>query len=154
MTAGACFGAMGVNPLSVQHSSHVAAPPEKVWECIADVGGRPRWMTELSHVEAVHAPLSVGDRFTGRSSLLLHDFIGTSEITQVEPGRILTEEVVIGARFVSHWEIVEAEGGSAVRHEIEVQYPGGPFSRIERWVLRRRLLRMQRDSLRNLSRQF
>lgn len=145
---------MDANPLSVEHSSEVPAPPDQVWECIADVSRRPLWMTELSQVEAVTAPLSVGDRFTGRSSLLLHDFIGMSEVTKVEPGRILTEEVVIGARFVSHWEVVETEDGSSVRHEIEVQYPGGPFSRIERWILRRRLVRMQRDSLRNLSRQF
>lgn len=145
---------MDINPLSVEYSTEVPAPPDQVWGCIADVSRRPLWMTELSQVEAVRAPLSVGDRFTGRSSLLLHDFIGMSEVTKAEPGRILTEDVVIGARFVSHWEIVETDGGSSVRHEIEVQYPGGPFSRIERWVLRRRLLRMQRDSLGNLAQQI
>lgn len=147
--------AMDLNPLSLEHVSEIAAPPDQVWACIADVGRRPSWMTELTKVEAGPGLVSTGDRFTGRSSLLLHDFIGKSEVTKAEPGRILTEEVVIGARFVSHWEVVETEGGgSSVRHEIDVEYPNGPFSPVERWVLRRRLVRMQRDTLRNLARQF
>lgn len=145
---------MDINPLSLEQVSEIDAPPDQVWACIADVSGRPSWMTELTHVEAGPGTVSAGDRFTGRSSILLHDFIGKSEVTKAERGRILTEEVVIGARFVSHWEVVETPTGSSVRHEIDVEYPNGPFSRIERWVLRRRLVRMQRDTLRNLSRQF
>jgi hypothetical protein len=108
-------------------------------------------MTELKQVDADPGPLSVGDRFCGESSILLHDFIGASEVKEAEPARLLAEEVVIGARFVSRWEIVAAGGTSSVHHTIDVDFPAGPFSWIERWVLRRRLLRMQRASLRNLA---
>jgi hypothetical protein len=44
--------------------------------------------------------------------------------------------------------------GSSVRHTIDVEFPDGPFSRVERWILRRRLLRMQRSSLENLAAQL
>ncbi len=138
----------------VDQSSAVTATPDEVWACIADPSIRPGWMTELRRVEATPGPVSVGDRFTGQSSILLHDFIGSSEVTEAEPGRLLTEEVVIGARFVSRWEVVAEGRGTRVRHVIDVQFPAGPFSAIERWVLRRRLMQMQRTSLRNLADRF
>jgi uncharacterized protein YndB with AHSA1/START domain len=142
------------HPISVAHVADVPASPGEVWACIADPTARPAWMTELHRVDAAPGPLAVGDRFNGESSILLHDFIGTSEVTESEPGRSIAEEVVIGARFVSRWEVTATGAGSSVHHTIEVQFPAGPFSPLERWVLRRRLLRMQRVSLRNLAKRF
>ena len=141
-------------PLSVDRSTAVSAPPEAVWALIAEPSTRPSWMTELVRVEAAAGPLSVGDRFTGQSSILFHDFVGASEVTEAEPGKVLAEEVVIGARFVSRWEVMPTATGSRVHHAIEVQFPAGPFSFIERWVLARRLLRMQKSTLRNLAARF
>ena len=141
-------------PLSVDHVTEVAAPPDEVWAVLADPSTRPAWMTELVEVDAEPGPVEVGDRFNGRSSILFHDFIGASEVTESVPGRHLAEEVVIGARFVSRWEVVPASGGSTVHHTIDVEFPAGPFSPLERWVLRRRLLRMQRKSLANLAKRF
>jgi hypothetical protein len=112
-------------------------------------------MTELRKVESVPGPVAVGDRFTGESSILFHDFIGESEVTEAVPGRVLAESVVIGARFVSRWTVTPGSGGgSNVRHTIEVEFPSGPFSPIERWVLRRRLLRMQRSTMAKLADRF
>ena len=143
---------MPTRPLSVRHVADVPASPEDVWAMIADPTHRPSWMTELQQVDARPGPVSVGDRFNGESSILLHDFIGASEVTEAEPARALAEEVVIGARFVSRWELTAtADGTTSVHHAIDVQFPAGPFSPLERWVLRRRLLRMQRASLRNLA---
>ena len=65
-------------PLSVDRSTSIDAPPEAVWALIAEPSTRPSWMTELHRVEAVPGPVTVGDRFTGQSSILFHDFIGAS----------------------------------------------------------------------------
>lgn len=114
-------------------------------------------MTELRKVEAAPGPLAVGDRFTGQTSILFHDFIGESRVTEADPGRLLEEEVVIGARFVSRWTVspvADGGGGSTVRHTIDVEFPSGPFSPIERWVLKRRLLRMQKTTMAKLARRF
>ena len=147
---------MPQRPLSVDHVQEVAAATEAVWSVVADPSQRPAWMTELRRVDADPGEVEVGDRFVGESSILLHDFIGASEVTAVEAPKVLAEEVVIGARFVSRWELVPSADGSSttVRHSIDVEFPAGPFSRLERWVLRRRLLRMQRASLRNLAARF
>jgi hypothetical protein len=111
-------------------------------------------MTELRKVDAAPGPVAVGDRFRGQSSILLHDFLGESTITDAEPGQLLVEEVIIGARFVSRWTVAPGlNRGSNVRHTIEVEFPAGPFSRIERWVLRRRLLQMQKSTMANLATQ-
>lgn len=139
------------------HSEVVPAPPETVYALLAEPAQRPHWMTELKRVEAQEArrPVEVGDRFEGVSSILFHDFIGVSEVKAAQPPTLLGEDVVIGARFTSTWELAEAgEGQTVVYHVLEVQFPGGPFSWIERLVLRRRLERMQRRSLANLARRW
>lgn len=141
-------------PLSVDHATDIPAPPDSVWAVLADASARPSWMTELVEVDAAPGTVEVGDRFNGRSSILFHDFIGASEVTESTPGQCLAEEVVIGARFVSRWEVTPSAGGARVHHTIDVQFPAGPFSPLERWVLRRRLVRMQRQSLANLARRF
>jgi uncharacterized protein YndB with AHSA1/START domain len=143
-------------PLSVGHVHDVAAEPDEIWPLLADPSARPAWMTELRQVDAAPGEVAVGDRFVGESSILLHDFVGASEVTAVEPGKVLTEVVVIGARFTSRWELAPSGDGrtTAVRHTIDVEFPAGPFSPLERWVLGRRLLRMQRASLRNLAARF
>jgi hypothetical protein len=110
-------------------------------------------MTELVAVDAAPGLVTAGDRFDGRSRILAHDFLGASEVTDVQPCCHLEEQVVIGARFVSRWTLApQADGTTQVHHTIDVDFPEGPFSALERWVLRRRLLRMQRQSLRNLDR--
>lgn len=141
-------------PISVDHAMDVAAPPGEVWAVLADPSTRPSWMTELTEVDAAPGPVAVGDRFNGRSSIFFHDFIGASEVTESQPGRRLVEEVVIGARFVSRWDVTATSAGATVHHTIDVEFPVGPFSPIERFILRRRLLRMQRQSLANLARRF
>lgn len=139
------------------HSKEVPAPPETVYALLAQPAQRPQWMTELKTVEVQGAPrpVEVGDRFEGVSSILFHDFIGVSEVKAAQPPTLLGEDVVIGARFTSTWELTEtAVGRTRVHHVLEVQFPGGPFSWIERQILRRRLERMQRQSLVNLARRW
>lgn len=149
-------GPVPQRPVSVGHVQEVAAAPDAVWALVADPSSRPGWMTELRRVDAAPGEVEAGDRFVGESSILLHDFLGSSEVTVAEAGKVLAEEVVIGARFTSRWELVPSADGAttSVRHTIDVEFPAGPFSAIERWVLRRRLLRMQRASLRNLAERF
>jgi hypothetical protein len=147
------LGAVPQRPVSVDHEEHVPASAAAVWEVLADPTHRPSWMTELKRVDAEPGLLVAGDRFDGESSILLHDFLGASLVLESEPERRLSEQVVIGARFTSRWHLAPDDDGQgcAVRHTIDVEFPNGPFSPIERWVLRRRLLRMQRASLRNLA---
>lgn len=140
----------------MDHVREVPAPPLAVWAKIADPAERPAWMTELRRVDAATGEVQVGDRFSGASAILGHEFLGESRVTDVDRGKLLAEEVVIGARFVSRWELVPSGDGRStkVHHVIDVQFPTGVFGAVERWVLRRRLLRMQRTSLEALASRF
>lgn len=133
--------------LRVERTAVVGAAPGAVYDVLADIARRPEWLHELRRVEAPHGPVEVGTRFTGTSSLFLHEFVGESEVMRVEPGRALAERIVLGVRLASEWELTATEGGTLVRHCLVVELPGGPLSRLERWVLRRRLAAMQKSSL-------
>jgi hypothetical protein len=85
--------------------------------------------------------------FVGEASLLGHDFVGRADVRRCEPGRALVEEIVLGARLVSTWVFEPVDTGTRVAHTLAIDFPGGPFGRIERWVLGRRLARLQRRSL-------
>jgi hypothetical protein len=124
------------------------ASSEALFTVVADPARRPQWLAELQEVDAPPGQAVTGTRFSGRSSVLFHDFIGDSEVVRVEPGRELTEQVVIGARFTSTWTFEAAgDGATRVVHRIEIDYPGGPFSWLEKRLLAWRLRRTQRQSL-------
>jgi uncharacterized membrane protein len=140
----------------VEHTTEVAASPQEVYEVIADIARRPDWLTELRQVEAPAGSVEVGTRFTAQPSMLLHHLPGVSEVVRAEPGRVLAEQIHVGARFVSEWELSPSPDGrgTVVRHCMTVDFPGGPFSRIERWFFTRRVAAMQKASLANLRRLF
>lgn len=142
---------MAKRPFRLTQRAWSDASPADVYDVVSDVKRRPTWLRELTAVRGGRGPLEVGDRFEGRSSVLLHDFVGTSEVVRAEPGRALAEQVVLGARFTSEWTFEEVAGGTEITHVVDIDFPGGPFGWLERWALRRRLSSMQVSSLRALS---
>lgn len=135
-----------------QGEARIDAPAHAVWEHLAVAPRRAEWLPELDATDAPARPLEAGDRFDGYSSLLAHRFVGSSEVVRADAPALLEERVVIGARFVTRWELVGVDGGATtVRHTVEVEFPGGPFGPLERWVLGRRMRRLQRAGLRRLA---
>lgn len=129
----------------------VGAAPEAVYAIVADLQRRPTWLGELVHVDPSAATAEVGMRFEGESRLFLHTFPGSSEVVRAEPGAALSERVHLGARLTSEWTFAAtADGGTRVRHCMEVVLPGGPLGPIERFVLRRRIASLQRAALESL----
>ena len=142
----------GDDPDRIEVSVVVAAEAAAVYDVIADIARRPEWLTELRQVEAPEGPVEVGTRFTAQPSVLLHHLVGHSEVVRAERGRALAEEIHVGARFLSEWELSPAADGrsTVVRHCMTIDFPGGPLNRLERWVLRRRVAAMQKTSMRAL----
>ena len=137
------------DPLRIEHDVVVKrASSEALFAFVAEPTRRPEWLPELNSVEPI-----TESRFAGRSALFGHEFAGESEVVRSETPEVLSERVVIGARFTSTWTFEPtAEGGTRVRHEIALDAPSGPLGRISRRVLRWRLRRMQRESLAALAR--
>jgi carbon monoxide dehydrogenase subunit G len=143
-----------------RHAVHVDAPPATVYELIANPRRRARWLPELQTTGNMpQRLLEVGDRFVGHTSMLAHRFVGASEVTEAQPNDHLEEDVVIGARFRTRWDIAPDDDGDGdgehtgcrVTHDIDVEFPQGPLGRIERWVLSRYLDRLQRRGLQRLA---
>lgn len=128
----------------------IAAPPDAVYAVVADLRGRPRWLTEMADVDAPNGPAGVGTRFTATSSLLLHQFRGVSEVVAADGATRISEDVHLGARFRSTWWIESAPAGARLRHHIELDLPRGPLRLIVGPLLAWRLRRMSRRSLRLL----
>lgn len=82
--------------------------------------------------------------------MLLHRFVGASEVVEATAGQTIEERIVIGARMRTRWTVERTADGCEVTHELDVDFPGGPLGRLERWVLERRLSRMQRAGLARL----
>ena len=140
-----------------RHRVRVDAPAATVYAFIADARQRPTWLPELAETAgAPDRPLATGDRFVGYATLLGHRFVGASEVLEAEPGLRLEEEVVIGARFRTAWQITPAGENNGrpaceVVHRIDIEFPQGALGTLERWVLTRYLSRLQRKGLRRLA---
>jgi len=135
----------------IECSAAVAATPDEVYALIADIARRPEWLTELRRVDPPAGPVEVGTRFTAEPEVMWHHLAGASEVVRAEPGQALAEEIHVGARFLSEWELVPSADGTVVRHCMTIEFPGGPLSRLERWVLRRRVASLQKKSLEALA---
>lgn len=132
-------------------SATLAAAPERVYDLISNPKARSRWLRELEVGDDVDRRLEKGDSFGGRSTLLGHRFFGSSTVLDAVPESRLEEEVVIGARLRTRWEVEpRADGGTHVTHTIDVAFPEGPLGALARWVLTRRLAKLQRDGLSRL----
>lgn len=95
----------------------IQAPPEEVYEALADVSRMPGWSPELQSVRVPHpGPLVVGDKFSGTNKKGLQIWRTTSKVSVAEPPKVF-EIKVTGVGFpVSLWRYeVEPEGtGSKV----------------------------------------
>ena len=143
---------MATRSIRTECDAVLPGPPDAVWAEVAAVQRRPQWLSELHRVEDAPERAAVGDRFRGESRIFLHHFLGASEVCEATPGESLSEEVYLGARMRSSWTFEpEGDGRTRVVHHIDIDFPAGPAGIVLRAVLRWRMRRLQRDSLRNLA---
>ena len=148
---------------SAEAEIYIAAPPQRVWTLVSDIGIPPRFSDELSATEWVGAaaPPAVGARFTGRNQ---HPAIGSWEITSVvaecTPERCFAWDVETSAGISASWrfELEPAGDGTRLRQYGRMgPAPSGITSAIgalpdkEERIIARRLAEWQRNILANLS---
>jgi polyketide cyclase/dehydrase/lipid transport protein len=135
----------------IESDAVIPAPPADVYAAVADLAGRPTWLTEMSDVDAPPGPATPGTRFTASSALLMHRFHGVSEICDADGVSMLSEDVHLGARFHSTWWVESTDTGAVLRHRIDLDLPRGPLRVVIGPLLAWRLRRMSRRSLRILA---
>jgi uncharacterized protein YndB with AHSA1/START domain len=85
-------GARYADKPTVEVSTLIEAPPERVWQIVADIALMPTMSDELERIEwldGVTEP-AVGVRFVGHSKHPdLGEWATTSQVIECEPGRVL-----------------------------------------------------------------
>ena len=95
--------------LSVSHTVHIDAPPEKVWDVIIDVEGWPRWANHMKSLERQGGgPLGAGSRVKVTPRGLRGS---VWEVTEFEAGHSYTwtTQLAPGLRLTGG-HVVEADG--------------------------------------------
>lgn len=107
---------------------HVDAPPEKLWELLADLDRMGEWSPEcykVSWLEGARSPAQVGARFKGRNRWGPVRWSMTCEVKSAEPGREISWSTVQGGRELVRWcyqfEPL-ASGGTEVTESFEVKW--------------------------------
>jgi hypothetical protein len=111
---------------------------------------RAQWQSEIVWMKGPD-DLTVGDSVEGLADMLGFRVEGRATTTDLGPGHY-EEDVVVGVRMRMRFEIIPDEHGVVVRNTLEAPLPGGFAGKILSVFLRRRLRRMQAESLRNLCR--
>lgn len=118
-------GARYADTPTVEVQAWVAAPPQAVWEVVADVTRMPSMSTELQSVEWLDGATgpAVGARFVGRSR---HDSFGewetTSHVVECAAPEVLGWAVGDPAEPAARWRFTlePADGGTAVRQWMQL----------------------------------
>jgi uncharacterized protein YndB with AHSA1/START domain/quercetin dioxygenase-like cupin family protein len=100
---------------------HVAAPPEAVFDALADARTYPQWWTPVYIDVDADGPPALGKRssqhFKGRLPYHLHT---TSTITRLEPPRVVQGDVEGDLRGRGTWTLTPTAAGTHVRFDWHV----------------------------------
>jgi uncharacterized protein YndB with AHSA1/START domain len=104
-------------------STRIAAPPERVWELVADVTRTGEWSPECYRCEWLSAPPGprVGARFRGHNRLGPFRWSLNCVVTACTPGREFAFATVVGSNEATRWRYLlsPAEGGTEVVQSFE-----------------------------------
>ncbi len=117
---------------------HMAAPADKVWDLITDVGQIGRYSPETFEAEWLDGATgpALGARFRGH---VKRNEIGpvywtVCRITACEPGREFGFEVLLGDRAVNNWlyRLAPSGGGTDVTESFRMN--SSPFTPVYYWL--------------------
>jgi uncharacterized membrane protein len=121
-------------------SIDVAAPPDRVWEVLVDVGRWPEWTDSVTSVRMLDAqPLAVGSRVEVSQPRIP---TGTYTVTSLQPGSAFTwEQRQPGSTVTAHHECVPLpDGGTRVELRVVMSGAvGGLVGRLYRKLTERYL---------------
>lgn len=125
---------------------HIEAPPDTVWEVMADVARWPEWTPTIDSVELENpGPLRAGSRAEVRQPRLPR---ATWTVTEVVNGRRFTWEATgPGMRTVARHEVVPDGTGSALTLSIEQRGPMGAVAGVVWRRLTQRYIEVEAESL-------
>jgi uncharacterized membrane protein len=130
-----------------EHTIHVDAPVQHVWDCYLDASRRQDWMPHLSHLGDFSGPLdTVGTTYVGTVQMAGHEVRATYTVLRVVPQTLYHEQSDIGPVDNRLW--FEPEGdGTLVTIEVDYETPGHLSHVIQDLMNQRFLERQTRQML-------
>jgi uncharacterized protein YndB with AHSA1/START domain len=126
-------------PLVVSSEAEITAPPEALWDVIADLESWPEWSPHVRSLE-VEGPVRPGTQFRWKAGPTI-----TSTLREVErPGRIAWVGKTFGVTAVHVWSFERRGGGTLARTS---ESWDGLLPRVLRGPLRRSLQKTLDESL-------
>jgi uncharacterized protein YndB with AHSA1/START domain len=126
-------------PTSASVSVEIDAPPEVVYDLIADVRNMGRWSPECRSCEWLDEPGRVGSRFKGRNQQGLARWSTEAEVLVAERGKEFTFATRHGDRDGTRWSYrLEGAGPTTLTESFEAVSAPLLIRLAERFVLRNR----------------
>lgn len=113
----------------VRQSVTVDAPPEEVWQIIADPRNLPRWNSHIRAVrDAPNGTLKPGDRYSTEVRMLGVSVTVKAEVLELQPERY-SKIVLSGPLEATVRTYVQPIGThqSRIEHEVDYTFRGGPL---------------------------
>lgn len=117
-------------------STHVAADPDRVWQCLSDVTALARWSPEgttARWLDDASGPV-VGAQFKGSNKRGWSRWSTTCTVTESEPGRVFAFAVGAKPDTVWRYEISPSEGGCEVTESYTLHHPLTAAERTITWL--------------------
>jgi len=113
----------------VEASAVIDAPPEAVWDVVADPNNLPRWDHHISEVEGVpEGGLGLGTEYTTAVKLMGAKAHSSAKVLELEPPRYSKIELRGLLEGVVETWLEPLDGGKTrLRHRVEYRFKGGPI---------------------------
>jgi carbon monoxide dehydrogenase subunit G len=138
----------------ISSSIHVDAPPERVWEVLANVERAPEWQAGTIEVRDIKGSLDeVGGSYTSILKIAGRPLEGHWETTRAERPRLIEfKGTAPGGGRATGSQRLEASGhGTDLTFEIDYELPGGFLGQMaNKLFVERQLERDANHSLENL----
>ncbi len=126
-----------------QVTLHVDAPPERVWELVADLERMGEWSPECYRVQwldGATSPAKAGARFKGWNRFRWMRWSMNCTVTEAEPGKVLSWTTRRGQKELVRWtyRLEPADGGTDVTESFEVLHMPLEAAIIEDYVMANR----------------
>ena len=138
----------------IEESIFIARPPQDVFEFIAEAENFPVWDVSIVAAEQVGTgPVGLGTRNRGTSKIMGRHFDWTTEATEFEPPKRITNTSVEGRIHFTVTNLLEpAAGGTKLTYRIDAESGlGGVFGRLADPFIEKAQARTVRANLETLA---
>jgi hypothetical protein len=134
-------------------SIFLAAPTQRVWAELADLGSHPEWMDDAATVTFIgEQRVGIGTRMVAATRVGPLRASDAMDVVEWVEGRVIGVEHVGSVKGTGRFEIEPVEGGTDMAWTESLRFPWWLGGRLGEWVAQPILTRIWTGSLQRLKR--